>query len=44
MVIINNYSVTSIPKYLILDEKGRIIDNDAPKPSQLDELAQILME
>lgn len=42
--LINNYSVGSIPKYLIIDEEGRVISNDAPKPSQLKELAGALLQ
>lgn len=42
--LINNYSVSSIPKYLIIDEEGRIISNDAPKPSEINELAEALLQ
>lgn len=42
----NNFAVKKgqniIPQYLILDEKGNLITNDAPKPSNLLELEKVL--
>jgi thiol-disulfide isomerase/thioredoxin len=42
----NNFAVKKgqniIPQYLILDEKGNLISNDAPKPSNLSELEKVL--
>lgn len=32
----------SIPQYLIIDEKGDILTNDAPRPSNLTELEKVL--
>lgn len=34
----------SIPQYLIIDEKGNIVTNNAPRPSNLAELEKILTE
>ena len=31
--IINKYNINSIPRYLIIDKDGKIIDADAPRPS-----------
>lgn len=42
--LINNYSVQSIPKYFILDKNGKILTNDAPKPSKLEELTEVLVQ
>ncbi len=43
-----NYSLLkgkiNIPQYLIIDEKGDIITNNAPRPSNLKELEKILVE
>jgi len=42
----NNYSSykgsVSIPQYLIINEKGNILKNNAPRPSQLKELSEFL--
>jgi thiol-disulfide isomerase/thioredoxin len=41
-----NYSTekgyVSIPQYLIIDENGNIVTNDAPRPSHLDKLENML--
>jgi|AntRauMFilla1563_2_1112583.scaffolds.fasta_scaffold08765_2 thiol-disulfide isomerase/thioredoxin len=34
----------SIPQYMIFDEKGNIVTNNAPRPSSLKELEKILMK
>jgi thiol-disulfide isomerase/thioredoxin len=34
----------SIPQYLIIDEKGNIVTNNAPRPSNLAELEKVLTE
>ena len=43
-----NYSLrkgsVSIPQYLIIDEKGTIVTNNAPRPSNLTELEKVLTE
>ena len=30
-----NYKINTIPRYLLFDNKGKIIDNDAPRPSDI---------
>jgi thiol-disulfide isomerase/thioredoxin len=35
--------VFSIPQYLVIDEEGNIITNNAPMPSQSDELSKLLI-
>ena len=34
-LFINQYEINSIPRYIVIDQKGKIIDTDCPKPSDL---------
>jgi thiol-disulfide isomerase/thioredoxin len=32
----NNYGINEIPRYVVIDKNGIILDNNAPKPSEID--------
>lgn len=34
----NKFKVTGIPRYLLIDKTGKVVDRDAPRPSQVETL------
>jgi thiol-disulfide isomerase/thioredoxin len=38
----NYFNISSIPRYIILDSKGNIVDKDAPRPTRKEALTKIL--
>jgi thiol-disulfide isomerase/thioredoxin len=42
MAIMRKLAVNSIPRYVIIDKKGKIVSADAPRPSSPDTLNELL--
>jgi hypothetical protein len=38
------YIVNSIPRFILIDEKGNIVNTDAPRPSSGDQIRNVLNE
>ena len=36
------FNLNSIPRYLLIDAKGNVVDNDAPRPSDTEQIKKVL--
>ena len=38
----NQFGIRTLPRYVLINKNGEIIDSDAPKPSEINKLTQLI--